>query len=61
MFVKHCVGLVISFFVWCATFVISSILTMDWDKDETMCVACCLASVGFGVCVTVLLYQNGVI
>jgi hypothetical protein len=61
MFTEVCVGIVITVLVGLATLGVSAFATNDGDNEETMGCAWIFASIGFGVSLTILLYQNGVI
>ena len=63
-FTQFCVGLVITILVGVAVFVMSLILCgmFHYDRDEQIYFGGWLVStIGFGVCLTILLYQNGII
>lgn len=63
-FVQFCVGLVITALVGFAVFLISLIFCgiCHCDRDDQIYFGSWIVgSIGFGVCLTILLYQNGVI
>ena len=59
MFVRFCVGLVICVLIYLAS---GTVGMLSSDKDESMYIISWIVStIGFGICLTILLYQNGVI
>ena len=63
-FAQFCVGVVTTIFVGIAAFIISLIFfgIFHCDKDDQIYFgAWIVSSIGFGVCFTMLLYQNGMI
>ena len=63
-FVQFCVGVVITILVFLITLLLSLVTTgiSNFTKDENIYFGGWLFSTfGFGICLTVLLYQNGII
>jgi len=63
-FTQFCVGLVITVLVFVVAFLIGLIFCemFHYDRDEQFYFGAWLvSSIGFGICLTMLLYQNGVI
>lgn len=58
-FSSFCVGLVITILIAAVTLLLDNILS-DSNNENGM-FAWIINSLGFGVCLTILLYQNGVI
>lgn len=61
MFTQTCVGIVLSFFICMATFLIGKVVGWIGDEDFGIFFSWFISSIGFGVCLTMILYQNGII
>ena len=64
IFTQFCVGLVITVLSGIASFLISLIFCgiFHHDRDDQIYFSTWIVStIGFGVCLTILLYQNGII
>ena len=64
LFTQFCVGLVITVLIGIVAFLISLIFCAMFhtDRDEQIYFGGWLvSSIGFGICLTILLYQNGII
>lgn len=59
MFVKICIGLVVCILTHLSSSTVG-MLSSDNEKDRCV-ISWIVSTIGFGVCLTVLLYQNGVI
>lgn len=59
MFIKFCVGLVVCILAHLSSGTVG-MLSADNEKDGCV-ISWIVSTIGFGVCLTVLLYQNGVI
>lgn len=61
-FTQLCVGLVITVLILAADLAISRIIGwMEDDEDVWLFYATFFACIGFGVCLTMLLYQNHIL
>ncbi len=66
-FVHICVGLVITLAIMVVTFLFCMLMARinsgsgGTDPNEAVFFAWFFSSVGFGICLTILLFQNGVI
>jgi len=60
MFTQICVGIVILILLFIVTSIIALLLA---GKDEECIgtIAWIISTLGFGICLTILLYQNGII
>lgn len=62
VFQKICVGIVVILFICIVTLLIGvGIESYKHDEAYSDCVLWLISSIGFGVCLTIILYQNGVI
>ena len=59
MFVKFCVGLVICILAHLSSGTVG-VFSSD-NKEDGYIISWIVSTIGFGVCLTILLYQNGVI
>lgn len=58
-FSSFCVGCIIIIIIAAVTFLLDRILS--FDTNDSGFYSWLINSIGFGVCLTILLYQNGVI
>lgn len=63
MFTTYCVGFCITAAIFVIGFVFSRFIgfSTDADIDETIFFAWVLSSIGFGVCLTYILFNRGII
>ena len=59
-FVKFCVGLVICLLLYIASGIVGIICAVKNDEAAYI-ISWIVSTIGFGVCLTILLYQNGII
>lgn len=60
-FVCVCVGVVLTFVIILTTCVCSAFININKDKVYTYISAWIVSSICFGVCLTILLFQNGLL
>ena len=61
IFVKTSVTIVMIIVAALVSFVLATTLTTKDDFNETVLFSWLISSIGFGICLTALLFQNGVI
>ncbi len=62
MFTQICVGIVLIILICIATFIIGNVI--EWLNESEGLVnffSWLISSIGFGICLTIILYQNGII
>ena len=61
-FVQFCVGAIISILLYLASGMVGVLFSWNKNDDEAVyMIAWIISTIGFGVCLTMLLYQNGII
>lgn len=60
-FTYLCVSIVITFIVLAVTAVIDSIIDKEASDLNRLIVGWIVSSIGFGTCLTFILYQNGIL
>lgn len=60
-FIQFCVGFVILLIILFASGGLSALMSINFCDDSWSLYAWFLTSLGFAVCLTILLYQNGII
>lgn len=61
-FVHVCVGIVVTIAIFLVTFIFNAVVTNEVDINNVKWrLAWFVSAIGFGICLTMLLFQNGII